>query len=60
MKARTVLMDFGQEIFGESSFHQVRDGGARPPAADDAQQIANIDQRTGAMPGKVEDKPIGE
>ena len=52
MKTRTVLMDFGQEIFGESQSQQVRGGHARPPKAIYAAQIADFDERTGVMSGK--------
>jgi hypothetical protein len=55
MKTRTVLMDFGLEIFGESPCEQVRGGDALLPEANNAQQIADIDERTGAMPGKLRD-----
>ena len=53
MKTRTVLMDFGQEIFGESQSQQVGDGHARPSEAKHAAQIAESDERTCAMGEKV-------
>lgn len=54
MKTRTVLMDFGKEIFGE---FQCQDEGDHvwPSEAKDDQQIASSDERTGAMHPKLQD-----
>lgn len=55
MKTRNVLLDFGQEVFGESPCHQDGGGKGLLSEATDGQQIAESDQRTGAMPPKVQD-----
>jgi hypothetical protein len=55
MTTRTVLIDFGLEIFGESPSQQIRGGDAMSSEASDAQQIADSDKRSAAMSPKVQD-----
>jgi hypothetical protein len=55
MTTRTVLMDFGLLIFGESPCQQIRGGHAMSSEATDAEQIADSDERTTAMPAILKD-----
>ncbi len=55
MTTRTVLMDFGLEIFGESPSRQIQGGDAMSSEASDARQIADSDERTGAMAPKAQE-----
>ena len=57
---RAVLMDFGQEIFGESPRQQTGDDNELPSEAINGQQIADSDERTGAMLGKMKNRPTEE
>ena len=60
MKMRAVVIDFGQEIFGESPRQQAGDGNELPSEAKNERQIADSDERTGAMLGKMKNGPTEE